>query len=260
MNKLILSLAIATLSGGAYATQTNHGQQVPSPSQAQSAQSTSSSGALAGAAAISGSISGSSSTSSSNSLGVGEGGSSEASSNVGDTSATGGDSTSNSASGSDNTITYSHSDLRKYPDIPVNAGVTFAQVCQEGSSATNSRISIALTTDSVVCTHLRLADAFNTVMAGYAESCRKDADSQVADWRHKTLVASQVKGSVKVDPLVVTPSSSCTKADEFQEMMLHELKQAQSASDKTHGTGIFAKWATQLGIPVSLIAALAMVL
>lgn len=246
------------LSGLAAATQ-------PSQSTPQSSESTAT--AIAGAAA--GAVSGSQSNATGGdskaiSGSTSEGGDAKAyggeSKSVSGSYSGGSESGSESSAQSDNDVNISDTKIHKYPEIPVNAGVTFAAVCQEGSSSTNSRISIALTTDSVICTDLRIADVYYQIMRGYAESCQKANQAAAAKEMHKSFVASQMKGVASYKPAESVDSSACEKANFYESEMRSALARASGAAEKTHGTGILSKWATQIGIPVTVLATLIMVL
>jgi hypothetical protein len=251
---LVTAMLTAITSGGMAHATNNPRENNSSPSSDQSQVQGQYQGQTA--AAISGS------KSSSDSVSQASSGATSSSSSGSSAEAQGGDASSSLQSESDVDVAVTSNSHRSYPDIPVNAGVTFASVCQEGTSATNSRLSIAITTDSTFCDHLRLADSYHQLMSGYVESCDKAYADHVASTRHQQLVISQYKGAAQLPPSVWDSQNvaSCKRADSYEEKMLAELKQAQDYVDRTHGTGIFAKWANQIGIPVSLLSVLLMAL
>lgn len=219
--------------------------------QYQSTASTSKSDSTALAGAYSGSLSGASAQSGDSYAKTGDSNANSGS----ESSSQSGDSTSGSTAGSDVNINSFHEGDR-YPDIPVNAGVVFASLCQEGSSATNSKISIALVTDSSYCNRLMQADAEFKMFAFYAKQCNADLNSLVASIRHDRLIASQVKGSKpmtesdyddNLDP------ESCEIAEQYRISTRDELDKAKKLLDRTTFTGLIAKWSAQLGIPASIL-------
>lgn len=257
----------------------NHATSNANQKQYQSTTSSSKSDSTALAGAYSGSLSGSESNSSakggdsdaraysgdsvSGSASIAGGG--KASSISGDSysGAHSGDSISSGGDGgdgystSDNQVTVSSlHEGDRYPEIPVNAGVVFASVCQEGSSATNSKISIALTTDSSFCNRLQLADSYRVMFTYYSQACNSDRSSNLAGLRHRQFLATQVKGAVpltEADYDDVLETENCENAEEYRLRMAGELEKAQKMLDRTSVTGLIAKWSTQLGIPASVL-------
>lgn len=166
------------------------------------------------------------------------------------------DSLSKSHNEGNNTSLNQHYEGDRYPDIPVNAGVVFASVCQEGSSATNSKISISLVTDSSYCNRLMQADAYFKMFQVYSKQCNADLNSVIAGIRHDRFIASQVKG---VKPLHESDyddppePESCDQAELYRVAVGDELSKAQKMLDRTSFTGMIAKWSAQMGIPASLL-------
>lgn len=148
----------------------------------------------------------------------------------------------------------------KYPDIPVNAGFTFAGRCQEGSSATNSKLSIALTTDSTFCDRLSLADNYFQMLSYTSKVCLAELKEQDKHRLHAEFIETQTKGQRIIPEYEVPVPESCHEADEYHARLNAQLDKAQGMLDKTEKTGLIAKWSTQLGIPVSLLYVLISVL
>lgn len=280
MKRIVILVTAALACTGALATskpgQTGHVPSYQAQAAIAGAKSNSDADASAKSASLSGAVSGAlSSAEGGKAVSNATGGDALSSSAGGDARATGGEgghafstsgdssaqSASDAAGGHSDVGVSSYVEGDRYPEIPVNAGVVFASICQEGSSATNSKVSISLVTDSSFCNRLTLADAYLKMFTYYAAACNEDSRrAQVSDM-HTRFVASQVKG-VYVSPQPAAPKTvrTCTLAEEYRLNMATQLAEAQSMLDDTKTTGFIAKVAAQLGIPISLAYVLLSVL